>query len=645
MDDEFLITNQLGSYVSGTFHNGNTRKYHGLLVIANENLQRKLILGSLEEKIKIKTNSYFFNTANYYPNTKSPNGDQFLSKTLLGKLAVCFEYSFPKVMIYKEINLAQEANTVIIRYKVVAEKPCELIIAPLLTNRSIHKLQHYDHKDNFVAKNFLNNIKFNLSSNEVLTLKILSFNPKNFLNINYSIDLSSVIYHNFEYAVERSRGYEYLEDQIRSSEISFNLDAGENFINLQFSYESTNEMLPSTINNSLKLIYDIDSKKIKKRSPPLIEFKDYLVDHHYNFLVDNNLRKTIIAGYHWFNDWGRDTFISFRGLLLCTGETHFANKILTYWASNMKNGLIPNSLTDKTFNSIDASLWFIIAVYYYQETTNDLNTLKLLFPKIKVIISKFLAGTEFSIQVDNNGYLIWTNDSFSLTWMDAHINNSSSTHRIGAAVEIQMLWYNALKCYEALDTKLKAGEFGKNLSLLTKKLYNNFNKDFWNHKDKYLYDYISTSGKNADIRPNAVIGLSLPYKILPKLKALQVLKTAKDQLVNPLGLLTLSKKNPKFVKNYSGDQEKRDLAYHNGTIWPFLLGMYLKAQLNYSRNDSDVIADVKKSLEEFWSQIKDKKLEYLPELFSPDDLHPDGALSQAWNYGMFLEVINDLSIK
>jgi predicted glycogen debranching enzyme len=642
LEDEYLITNQLGSYISGTFHKGNTRKYHGLLIISNEYLQRKLIIGSLEEKVKIGEQTYSFNSANFFPHTLAPDGAQFLSKTLLGKLAVCFEYRFPKLTINKEITLAQEANAVIVRYKVVAEEACDLTIAPFLTNRPVHKVQHFDHKDAFRAQKFLNSVKYTLSEHEQLTLKILSFNPKNLLNVDYNIELDSVVYHNFEYPVELERGYEYLEDQIRTSVISFQIEPGDNFISLQFSYENTDELLPSKINNSLKLIYDLDVKKVTKSTVPLVQLRDYLYNHYYDFLVDNNFSKTIVAGYHWFDDWGRDTFISFKGLLLCTGETHFANKILLYWASHIKNGLIPNSLTDKTFNSIDSSLWFIIAIYYYFEATKDLATLKLLFPKIKVIVSKLLEGTTYSIHTDNHGYLIWDDKQYSLTWMDAHINNSSGTERIGAAVEIQMLWYNALKCFESLNSQLKEDLFTKEMTQAYKKLSTNFNKDFWNPKAKYLFDYISNEEKNADIRPNAIIGLGLPYKILPKGKAQQVLDTAKEKLVTDLGLLTLSHDNPKFKGDYSGDQLKRDQAYHNGAIWPFLLGLYLKAQLNYSRNDAAVRDEVKQTLTTFWTKIKEKKLSYLPEIFSADDLHPDGALSQAWNYGVFLEVITEL---
>ncbi len=645
MDDEYLITNQLGGYSSSTFHSGNIRKYHGLLIVSNTDLKRKLIIGNLEEKINDSGVEKFFSTNIFHPNVVSPDGKKFLKNYAIHSQTITFEYNLGSTKVFKEVNLAQEANTVIVRYKIVCEEKINFTVAPLITNRSIHELSRYTNAHVFASSAYLNNATIKLSPAEELTIKVLSFNPKNLLNVSYAIKSSADIYKNFHYPVEDERGYDSTEDLIKPLEISFCLQPGESFISMQFSYENSQELLPSKINNSLKLLYSLDYKKKEIKAPTLIEFKEFLNKHYHEFLVDNNFHKSIIAGFHWFDGWGRDTFISFPGLLLATNEFNFARQLLSYWGNFIRDGQIPNSLEGKSYNSIDASLWYIVSIYKYYHATKDEVLIKGLFPKISEIINEFLSGSNFSINVDDDGYLNWTDASYNLTWMDSQVKSKTTTNRLGACVEVQMLWYNCLKIYLFFAKELGITKNLEDLESMVKRISQKFPKDFWNADSEYAFDFIIDGKADNSIRPNVILGLSLPFKLFDKKKAELIISKAKKELVTDLGMLTLNKSDKNFIGRYSGTQSKRDLAYHNGTIWPYLLGFYFQSIVNYFPGDKEKITEVKEGLANFWTKIKEKELNYLPELFSPDDLHPDGCLSQAWNYGTFLELFKMMDKK
>lgn len=639
MEDEYLLTNQLGGYTASTFHFGNTRKYHGLLITANDNLDRKVIVSQLEEKILLDNQEKFLSTISYAKGATITPGAENLVNYSIHSQTACFEYQVTDaIKVFKEINLAQESNTVIIRYKIKTPVKLKFLIAPLITSRSIYELKRYTNQEEFIASAYLNNATIKFGKMDSLIVKVLSFNPKNLLNVSYKINTTPHIYNNLYYQEEAIRSYESEEDLIKPLDISFNIDAGESFISLQFSYHNVSDLPSHKINNTLKLVYSLDLRDKQAQNTPLIEFKEFLLKRYHSFLVDNQTRKSIVAGFPWFADWGRDTFISFPGLLLATGEFDFAKQVINYWMRYINDGLIPNSLNNKAYNTIDASLWFIISIYRYYLATGDKESLQAWYPKIRNIFIELINGSAYSIQVDGNGFLIWTDPTYNLTWMDSEVDGVSTTGRIGACVEIEMLWYNCLKIFEYFQKELGTKDDHQEITGLTKLVYQKFNRYFWNPTTEYANDFVFNENINSAIRPNVLLGLSLPFKLFDKKKTDKIIEKAGHSLYTEVGMLTLDKLDMKYNGYYQGSQKERDLSYHNGTIWPFLLGFYMKAILMNYPNDQARILAVREMLTAFWGQVKAQNLSYLPEVFAANDFHPDGCLAQAWNYAMFIEV-------
>ncbi len=639
MDDEFLLTNQLGGYSSSTFHSGNTRKYHGLLITAGDNLHRQVIVSQLEEKILKAKDEYYLSTVAYSPGDFVTTGFKNLTNFNIHPQTASFDFIIDKgIRIIKEINLAQEANTVIVRYKINAQDNFKFSISPLLTKRDINELSKNINIDSFKATSYLNSAKIQFGKFDELNIKVLSFNPKKLVNLSHKIFTDAHIYKNLYYREDALRKYDASEDLVNPLTVVFNIEPGESFISLQFSFHNACDYLLKNNNNALKLVYSIGLNKKDTIKTPLVEFKDYLLNSYHSFLIDSATKKSIIAGYPWFADWGRDTFISLPGLLLATGEFEFAKQVIKYWSKYINDGLIPNDLSGKIYNTIDASLWYIMSIYRYYLATSDKEFLNEIYPKVRNLLLELINGSSFSIQVDENGFLIWNDPQYSLTWMDSLVNGISATGRIGACVEIQMLWYNCLKAYEFMQKELKLSDDHGEITGLIKLVNQKFNKYFWNEKSGYAYDYIYDNNFDESIRPNVLMGLSLPFRLFDKKKTNRILTKAFEELYTPVGMLTLNKVDKKYNGYYQGSQAERDLAYHNGVIWPFLLGFYLKAMLVQNPNDKIIVDEVKRLVIDFWSAIKNQKLSYLPEVFAANDLHPDGCLSQAWNNALFLEV-------
>lgn len=634
MKNEYLLTNQIGGYSSSDLVDGNTRKYHGLLIVSDDNLNRKVIVGAVEEKLTVNEKEHYLNTFSFKSGVKSPDGLSYIKKSVIKSNAIAIEYLVDDLKIVKEINLSQENNSITIKYEINNKTPIKLDVSPFITNRSIHSLKKFSNKDFFKTKKYLNTLDIELSKNEELSIKVLSFNPQSLLNTNYYIDLEQTVYNDFKYRIEEERGLDSIEDQIKVGTFQYEFEPGDNYITLQFNYVDVFKDEPGKISNSLKPTIEMtDDDKPDKNT--FKNFRKYLIEKSDDFLIDYNNRKSIVAGYHWFNDWGRDTFISFKGLLLVTKKYDFAKELLLSWAKVLKNGLIPNELTSKSYNSIDASLWFIVSAYYYFIETKDSETILNLSDEFNQIISEYINGTDFGIHMDSKGYITWDDKKVSLSWMDSSIKGKSATGRFGYLIEIELLWYNALKILEFFEQKIKLTCLIKNLKPIIKNLHKNINKDFYIEKIGFVYDYINDSQKNDQIRPNVLLGLALPFKVFPKIRGEKILQTVEKELLNDFGIYTLSPNDPAFISSYKGTLEERDKAYHNGAIWPYLLGFYYVALFNYKGKSAQ--PEIKKGLTKFYDVIKEKGLNYLPEVFDPTAKDPDGTLSQAWNYALFLE--------
>lgn len=635
MQDEYLITNKLGSYSSSTFHLGNTRKYHGLLVVANSNIERKVIVNRLEEKISFDEKIEYLNTNIYKNNTVSPDGSKnLLSSSIDPELSL--EYEVDGIKISKIIKLNKSSNQIEVIYYFRSDKDAKFSITPLITNRIFHNLTTHNFESNYNSFGE-NPHTIELSSSEALEITG-SFD---------SHDPKRDVYYDFEYPVEKERGYDYRENLLSIGDFNFNIKPGESSINIVFKYKnSAHDNISDTKfgqpQQSLSSSPLFDPVLENKTDSDILEFKNFLQRRSKDFIVANSERKSIIAGYHWFEDWGRDTFISFRGILLTNNETEIAKSILFDWTKYIKDGLIPNRPGLNEYNSLDATLWYIVSIYYYWDHTKDSETVRQLLPQIANIIQELITGTKYGIKVLSNGLLISTDKTKGLTWMDAVLNDVPITPRLNAPVEIQMLWFNVLKIYKEFEEKINNISDNYYINLLIKNLKKTFEEVFWLKKYKYLADHFIDDQINIQIRPNPVIGLSLPFDIISKDKASKALGMIEYELLTPIGLRTLSPRHPLYIGDYSGSQEERDKAYHNGTVWPWLLGLYLKSYLKAHNYSQAAKKYTNSKLLDFWNETKKQKLNYIPEVFSGDSLKPNGCLSQAWNYATLLEVIYDL---
>ncbi len=453
-------------------------------------------------------------------------------------------------------------------------------------------------------------------------------------------------YYNFDYAIDKYRGQEFTEDLFTYGKLSKELEPGDKF-GIVISTEDTSNK------NSLELFAKEKARRESLIAPLSLGeglgVRQILTLAADQFVVKRgeNL-KTIIAGYHWFSDWGRDTMIALPGLCLSTGRFDDAQKILSAFAKSVSQGMLPNRFPDygeePEYNTVDATLWFFIAIKKYLDATgNKKFVLNELLPVLKEIIDWHFKGTRYNIHANNDGLLYQGSDGQQLTWMDARVGDWVVTPRIGKAVEINALWYNALMIYADLLKLNNENDAAKIFSTHADKIKNQFTEIYWNEEQQCLYDFIKDDYKNRAVRPNQLFALSLPYTLIEGEKAELILKTVSEKLYTPVGLRSLSQDNPDYKGTYGGDQWHRDAAYHQGTVWSWLLGPYIDAIIKVKGTDGK--AEAKKVIENFTYHFSEHCVGSISEIFDGDAPNaPRGCIAQAWSVGELLRVITDYDL-
>ncbi|MFP4654706.1 MAG: amylo-alpha-1,6-glucosidase [Methanohalobium sp.] len=625
---EWIITNGIGGYASSSIIGANTRTYHGLLVAAlNPPVDRTLMLSSIDEEIHI--NDKFHELATHrFPMTVHPEGYGYLKRVSFNPFPA-FEYQTENIKIVKQIFMEHGKNTTITSYQITCDiDNATLKLIPLVNLRNFHH----------TIKS--GNIEFEQDSGKSgtkITGKGTSFN----LYSNAKYHPEGTWYYNVEYDIERYRGLEYQEDNYNPGFFEIELEKGVNHV---FVVASTNE-ISKLEKDDIDGIYYREVKRIKSLGSGLNEdFISCLSKTADSFVVDRKSTesKSIIAGYHWFSDWGRDAMISLPGLTLVTGRFDDASSILTGFADNCKYGLIPNRFADTDenspdYNTVDASLWFIHAVGKYLEYTGDLETVRNLWGTIAEIIHYYIHGTSFNIRMDKDGLI---KHDGQLTWMDAKVGDIEVTPRKGKTCEINALWYNALKTASSIAEKL--GIQHKEYDNTAEMAKNNFIDAFWNEKDGCLFDCINIDdygavNKDPSIRSNQIFAVSLPYTMLPSDKEMMIVEKVEQDLLTPLGLRTLSPNNEKYISRYQGDPYERDFAYHNGTVWPWLIGPFISAYLKVNNNSAESRKHAHSLLLGFEEHLKESGIGTISEVFDGDYPHnPGGCISQAWSVAEIL---------
>jgi predicted glycogen debranching enzyme len=451
-------------------------------------------------------------------------------------------------------------------------------------------------------------------------------------------------YLHFNYSAEKDRGLDFTEDLFTPGKFIIELHEGDS-IGIILSTEDT------TGKDAHLLLAKEKSRREQLLDKPFTGSIDQLLTLAADqFIVQRgeNL-KTIIAGYHWFTDWGRDTMISLPGLCLSTGRYDDAKKILAAFANSVSQGMLPNRFPDNgdapEYNNVDGTLWYFVAIYKYLEKTGDKPfILQTILPVLDQIIEWHLKGTRYNIHATEDGLLYAGETGQQLTWMDAKIGNWVVTPRMGKPVEIQALWYNALCIYSKLlllnNEKKISDEFAVKAAI-TKETFISL---FWDNNNNYLYDNIDETGSPVnELRPNQLFSISLPFALVEGPKAKQVLQIVKEQLYTPVGLRSLAPTDKNFIPVYAGDTWHHDSAYHQGTVWSWLLGPYIDAVVKLDIENG--VREAKKLVEAFTYHLNEACIGSVSEIFDADAPHiPKGCVAQAWGVAEVLRVIKEYSL-
>jgi predicted glycogen debranching enzyme len=625
---EWLETNGLGGFASSTIIGLNTRRYHGLLTAATKPpVGRFVLLSKLEETLLIEGQPYEL-SANRYPGVIHPQGFRYLKRFRLDPFPV-FTYEIEGIEIEKSVFMIQGENSTVIHYELRRNshpelpKNLRLEIRPLIAFRDYHSTTH-------------ENVAINPAVEEQAGLTRLT--PYQALPTLYlahnAVELtkSGDWYRNFEYDAERERGLDFSEDLFNPLVLRFDL-----------RLRKQASIIASTEQRDVASISDYRQSEITRRRNARVacliedDFAQSLAAAADQYIVSRGEQKTIIAGYHWFSDWGRDTMIALPGLTLSTGKTEVARSILRTFAKHVNQGMLPNRFPDAgetpEYNTVDATLWFFEAARAYVAYTGDLEFVtKELYPVFADIIAWHVRGTRYGIKVDPSGLLSSGEPGVQLTWMDAKVGDWVVTPRRGKPVEIQALWYNALCIMEDLARKLGDEAAQKPYRNMAAVASWSFNRLFWNEGNGCLYDVVNGGPPDPSIRPNQILAVSLPYSMLSGERAKNVVEKVQDHLLTPYGLRSLAPSDPQYRGRYTGGPVERDGAYHQGTVWPWLMGPFLSAYVKVNGNTETARNQAARWLDPLRDHLTEGGLGHISEILDGDaPQRPCGCIAQAWS--------------
>lgn len=627
---EWLETNGIGGFASSTVWGMNTRRYHGLLTAATKPpLGRMVLLSKLEETVFLDGAPFELST-NRFPGVLHPRGFEHLAQFRLDPFPVT-RYNAGGIEIEKTVFMAHGENTTVVQYVVLGNRPCTLEIRPLTAFRDYHSLAHRND---------------NLQSGFGSAGGVIAFRPYDgvptlyFAHDEAEIRNTGLWYFRFEYDRERERGLDFTEDLFNPFLMRFELTPGVAWsvvaTTSEHRAEDAGEMRETEVSRR---------RQVVARAPVRDPLARCLVRAADQYMVDRGSGKTIIAGYHWFGDWGRDTMIALPGITLVTGTYDAARAILGEFAKHVSRGMLPNRFPDAgeepEYNSVDAALWFFEATRAYLAYTRDEEfVLRELYPKLKEIIAWYMSGTRYGIRVDSDRLVHAGQPGTQLTWMDAKIGDWVVTPRCGKPVEVQALWYNALRVQQKLGQAAGDSHAEGFLRETAEQVRLSFNRLFWNDEHECLYDVVDGGTRDGSIRPNQVFAVSLPHPIVDPERGRKILAALEKHLLTPLGLRTLAPNDPAYRPRYEGDVPSRDSAYHQGTVWPWLMGPFITAFRKVYGDSPEARDKVRHWLSSFEEHLQTAGLGQISELADGDPPHtPGGCIAQAWSVGQLLHAI------
>ncbi|MDT8436171.1 MAG: amylo-alpha-1,6-glucosidase [Gemmatimonadota bacterium] len=646
---EWLETNGLGGWASSTVSGAHTRRYHGLLVAAlRPPLGRFVLLSRLEETLATGGVEYDL-ASNRFPGVLHPSGHRHLASFELG-LFPTFGYRAGEVVLRKTIAAVHGENTTLVRYELTeADRPAGLTLRPFLAARDYHSLARAN--DAIGTETGF--------ADDTLRVRPYEGTPALFLHLPGARYRTAPPqwYYQYEYDAERERGLDFREDLWMPGALEVRLAPGE-VAWVVASTENPAGRDPAALfeaerGRRLALLAraglpgrDGSPEPAGLPGEPADPRLRRLVLAADQFIVRRGEKdRTVIAGYPWFGDWGRDTMIALPGLALCTGRPEDAAGILRAFAETVDGGMLPNRFPDggeePEYNSVDAALWFFVAVRAYLERTGDEDLARgTLLPALREIRDAFTRGTRHGIRVAADGLLEAGEPGVQLTWMDAKVGEWVVTPRHGKPVEVNALWYNALRILADLERRLGDPAAAGPLEEEARRCLARFREAFWNEAGGCLFDVVTDEGADPAIRPNQVFAIGLPFPLLDGERARRVLAVVQRDLLTPLGLRSLAPGDPAYRPRYEGGVLERDGAYHQGTVWSWLLGPYVTALARVRAAEgraAEAREEARALLAPLLDHLSDAGLGSVSEIFDAEPPHrPRGAPAQAWSVAELL---------
>jgi glycogen debranching enzyme len=667
LEREWLITNGIGGFAGNTIIGANARAQHGMLVASlHAPVQRTLILAKLDETLQIGNQSYSL-AANERPGWQE-NGQHHLQRFILSEGLPTFRYQVDDIFLDKRIALVHGKNTVVIGYEIRnGARPAKLTLKPLMNYRGFGE-QSTKFDLQFTERIEDTMIQLVPRKNEQLTIRLSSERgqfeqaPKTFFE-----QMGTKVYHHASYDEHMQYHYELVDgkpgidthyvpallhvDLAANEHVAFAVICtieAEGIPEISgWQLIAAEEARIQALTNRTRFHGQVDLHTERESLDHLVRAADHFIVHR-----QSTGMKTVLAGYPWFADWGRDTMIAMQGLTLPTARLDDAREILWTFAKYVRNGLVPNMFPDEgqepIYNTVDASMWYFHSVYEFLRYSGDSRDEEFvrehIYPVLRDIISAYRNGTDFSIGMDEADGLIAAGSGLDqVTWMDVRVDGIVVTPRHGKPVEINALWYNALHVMAGL-----ARRFGDDVApyvQLAEKVKSSFLQAFWNEQDGCLYDVVSREGVgDRQIRPNQIWAVSLPFTMLPPDKERRVVEKVVQTLYATYGLRSLAANDPEYKPFYGGKLLQRDLAYHQGTVWSFPLGALITGYCKVHNYSEQSVAYARLLLEPFVDHLRDGCIAQIAEIFDAHEpIISRGCYAQAWGVGEVLRAwVEDL---
>jgi predicted glycogen debranching enzyme len=650
---EWLVTNGLGGYASGTLAGVLTRRYHGLLIAAlAAPYGRRVMLNDIAEIIRMPDGSAItLGGEEESEDTLKLHASAHLAEFRMEDGLPTWRFEVGGMVIEKQLLLPYRQNTVHITYRMFeGEQGLRIELRPAINFRGHEEPVSTPLSGPYVLTAVDDQIELS-ESDEAPPLRML-------LHANRAaFTLERRILHQLLFRIEESRGYEFRGDLWSPGYFRGELAKGHNvtLIASTENWETIRALQPQEAveaerGRRQRLVSAAPPEARSGLAAELVVAADQFlitpagrVEDQARARAAGEEVRTVIAGYHWFTDWGRDTMISLEGLTLSTGRQQEAKWILQTFAHYVRHGLIPNMFPEGEkeglYHTADASLWFFHAVDRYLKATDDRETLRTVLPKLIEIAEHHLRGTRFGIGVDPvDGLLSQGQENYQLTWMDAKVDDWVVTPRRGKAVEINALWYNALCLTAQWVREERAGDIAQHLEERAAFARESFNRRFWYDEGGYLYDVID--GENGDdpaLRPNQIFAISLANPVLDAPRWQCVLNVVKEKLLTPVGLRSLAPGHPDYKPRYFGDLRSRDAAYHQGTVWGWLIGPFIDAWLRVYPDD---VPGAREFLDGFGPHLGEACIGSISEIFDAEPPYtPRGCIAQAWSVAEVLRCL------